>query len=190
MLSHPKTGQSVTGTCFDKTKPALRIPIHWITMTKHMLRIRTASVKDLDALLAIEERCFSKGSYRNHCFDRSQYRYYLRNSNAIALVVIRDGTIAGSLVATAGQGARSGTARIISIAVLRCIRREGAGRRLLKRALKLLHERGCQRIFLESAAEKKPAVALFQSIGFKVIRCLPNYYGDHIDGLRMKLTLS
>lgn len=154
------------------------------------LTIRKASVKDTDALLAVEAACFARGPYRNHLFERAQYDYYVRNPGAIVLLATSAGESVGSLTATVGGGARSGTGRILSLGVVPQLRRQGIGRKILERGLKLLRERGCERIFLEVAAKEEPAVRLFESIGFKPKRHLSDYYGDGIDAIRMELNIA
>lgn len=158
-------------------------------MNKNGFRIRRAGPGDLEALLAIESQCFSSGPYRKHQFDRSQYRYYLRSSHAINLLVLLNGVPMASLVAIAGRSARSASGRILSIAVVRRERGKGYGRRLLMKSIQLLSKRGCLRVYLEVAERAGPAAAFFQSAGFKKIRRLPDYYGPSQHGMRMALNL-
>ena len=159
-------------------------------MNRNVFRIRRAGPDDLETLQAIESQCFSSGPYRKHQFDRSQYRYYLRSSHAINLLMLLNGEPMASLVAIAGRRARSSSGRILSIAVARPERRKGYGRRLLMKSIQLLSQRGCLRVYLEVAECEGPFAAFFQSAGFKKIRRLPDYYGPSEHGMRMVLHLN
>lgn len=159
-------------------------------VSNNELHIRAASVDDIDAFVAIEYQCFGKGPYHNHRFDRSQYRYYLRNTQAVILLGIRHRVPVAGLVAVVGRGVRSDSARILSIAVIDSERRKGTGRRMLEKGVKLLRVRSCDRVYLEVAEIATSAVALFRSAGFKTVRCLPNYYGRSVHGTRMVQTLT
>ncbi len=158
------------------------------TVKKSRLTIRAATVRDLDALVTIETACFGGiGPYRNHVFGESQFRYYLHRDHAITLLVTCDGTPIGSAIATIGRRARSGSARILSIAVITGERRQGLGRRLLRRLVRDLAARGCERIYLEVAVQADAARAFFQGEGFETVRRLPDYYGRSIHAWRMAL---
>lgn len=153
------------------------------------IRVLQARAGDLEALLALESECFSSGPYRKHRFEAAQYRYYLRNPQAIVLVAERQGTVEGSLVGLAGRGVRSRSARILSIAVGAACRRQGVGQRLVQHALERFGARGSRRVYLEIAATAAGAQGLFGTFGFRPVRALPSYYGRSRHGVRMMLTL-
>lgn len=180
--------RSRIGEPVEKANPQIRSGDGQV-INRNGFRIRRAGSDDLEALLAIESQCFSSGPYRNHQFDRSQYRYYLRSDHAITLLGLLDGVPVASLVAIAGRGARSGSGRVLSIAVARRERGKGYGRRLLMKSVQSLGQRGCLRIYLEVAECADQAAAFFQSAGFKKIRRLPDYYGPSNHGMRMVLNL-
>ncbi len=154
------------------------------------VRILASTEKDIDALVDIETACFTSGPYREHRFDREQYRYYVRNPQAIVLLAFQDRSPVASLVALAGRGTRSQAGRILSIAVVRGERRRGIGRSVLSRGVSLLQMPGCIRIYLEVASRAHAATFLFREYGFKPTRHLPDYYGSSIHGTRMVLNLS
>lgn len=165
-------------------------PIPGAPTSNKRLRIRRARIEDIDALLAIESRCFGSGPYRNHRFDRRRYRYYLGNSHALILLGLLDGEPAASLTALAGRGTRSRSCRILSIAVTAPERRKGLGRCLLMKSLRTMRERGCLRAYLEAAQAATHALSFFRSVGFKNTRRLPDYYGPSTHGIRMVLKLA
>jgi ribosomal-protein-alanine N-acetyltransferase len=140
--------------------------------------------------MALEDACFGRGPYRKHRFARGHYRYYLRNAQALLLLGMRDGAPVASVLAISGRASRSEVGRILSIAVAPGHRRLGIGLNLLREALQTLRERGCKRVYLDVAERAVAARALFDSVGFEPARRLPAYYGDGIDGIRMRRDIS
>jgi len=154
------------------------------------MAIRRADAQDLNDLVALEDVCFTDGPYRNHRFDKANYRYHVKNPQSIVLVVPRQERLIGTAVHTLGSKSRSQVGRVISIAVDPNFRRRGIGRMLLDKGIGLLQQRGCRRVYLEVATNEKSARTLFQQAGFKRVRRLPDYYGPGLDGIRMKLDLA
>ncbi len=158
-------------------------------MQKNRLSIRSATDDDLGDLLRVEKRCFSRGPYIKHQFNCTQYRYYVRNPNAIVLLGFLDNKPVASAISAIASGSRLGSAKILSIAVVKNKRRQGIGMKVLKRVIQKLQSRGCQRIYLEVSEKAFAAKALFESMGFKRERWLLKHYGPSNHGMRMLLTL-
>ena len=158
-------------------------------MQKNRLSIRSATDDDLGDLLKIEQRCFGRGPYK-HQFNCTQYRYYVRNPNAIVLLGFLNNRPVASAIVTVASGSRLGAARIVSIAVVQNRRRQGIGMKVLKRVIQKLQSQGCRRIYLEVSEKALAAKALFESMGFKRKRQLLKYYGPSNHGMRMLLTVN
>jgi len=79
---------------------------------------------------------------------------------------------------------------VISFAVAEKFRRKGYGRALLKYGLEELKKTGIPEAILRVKVINKPALMLYEAMGFVVIQGLPNYYskGDH--GYLMRCPLS
>ena len=186
MVAHP-IGRGKTQILNTATGARLRAQAPR-AVNKNRLTIRAATVRDINALVAIETACFGRNRpYRDHVFGESQFRYYLRSDHAVTLLATRNGTPVGSAIATVGRGTRSGSARILSIALIAGARRQGLGRRLLRRVVRELAAQGCERIVLEVADQAGAARALFRGEGFAAVRRLPDYYGRSMHGTRMAL---
>ena len=98
--------------------------------------IRAAGIRDLDALVALEERCFSTDR-----ISRRQFRHLLTRANARSLVVDDGDRLAGYVLVLFSRG--TALARLYSIAVDGAARGRGLGRQLLAAAERAALERGC-----------------------------------------------
>lgn len=145
--------------------------------------IRPAERRDLPAVRALEESCFSL-----YQLSRRQLAYLQNRPSAVFVVAERAGTIVGSAIALVRryrEGGRSG--RIYSLAVKPEIRRHGVGQRLLDALLTGLRDRGVQRVYLEVEETNAPAIALYERSGFAKSGVMPDYYGAGNAGLHMAL---
>ena len=147
--------------------------------------IRSASGSDIPSLLALERACFDTSYYRPHRFSRSQFRFYLRNPDAIYFVAVQQTVLLGYIAGSHGHRGRHGTARIESIAEATAARVRGIGRNLMRRFLQEARRRGRRRVTLEVAKANERAIQFFSTQGFKPVCRLAAYYGARYDGLRM-----
>lgn len=67
-------------------------------------------------------------------------------------------------------------AEILTFAVAPAYKRMGLGRCLLNELLNFLMSVNCEKVFLEVAVDNEAAIALYTSMGFKIIGMRPNYY--------------
>lgn len=79
---------------------------------------------------------------------------------------------------------------ITALAVAPDYRRRGGGRALLEGALSLARRLRVSRVSLEVASDNAAAIALYESLGFAVLRPMPSYYGPGEDAVGMVLPLS
>jgi ribosomal-protein-alanine N-acetyltransferase len=80
--------------------------------------------------------------------------------------------------------------QILGFGVLPASRRAGVGRRLLQHVVAAVAAAGGRRLLLEVARGNAPAIALYESTGFRVFNVRPRYYrqtGE--DALEMELVL-
>lgn len=68
-------------------------------------------------------------------------------------------------------------------------RREGIALALLERAFEAARARGARRLFLEVSRENRPAIALYEAMGFSEQSVRESYYADGSDALVMTLLL-
>lgn len=67
-------------------------------------------------------------------------------------------------------------AEILTIGVAPTARRQGLARVLIGDLTKRARQRGARRVLLEVAADNRPAIALYNSIGFILLGERPGYY--------------
>ena len=144
--------------------------------------IRAATPADAATLQAIETACFTQ--------DRISPRAMARN--------LRSET-ADVLLATLGSQpasyalllyrATSTLARLYSIATLPSARGKGVGRRLMDALEAAARKRGCDRLRLEVREKNRPAIALYEALGYQRIGRYENYYEDGAPALRFEKKL-
>ncbi|GGW75086.1 GNAT family N-acetyltransferase/peptidase C39 family protein [Alteromonas halophila] len=149
--------------------------------------LRAAQPADLEALVAIENRCFSTDR-----LSRRRLRYYIEASHAVMMVAVQpDAAKGASVTGYALLLLRRGTqlTRLYSVAVLP----EARGRGLAEKLIVALEERalakGKRFMRLEVASNNISAIALYERLGFHRFGLYPDYYDDHSDALRMQKTL-
>ncbi|PAF53373.1 hypothetical protein BKH42_06555 [Helicobacter sp. 13S00482-2] len=139
--------------------------------------ITKAKKEDIRELYRLEEALFTPEEGR---FTRSVLDYHFRLDNRI-FVLWEDGYIAGYILVI--MYAKS--ARIYSLAIDCRYQGRGYGKRLCEYAIGLALKKSKKSISLEVRSSNKKAIALYASLGFKVWKILPLYYGNE-DGIKMR----
>ena len=133
--------------------------------------IREAHPSDLAALVAIENQCFT--SDRLSC---RSLRYFLAAPNATLLVAEGRHVIAGYSLVAFRKG--SAIARLYSIAVDPAFRGRNLGQALLKASEKTARARGATLMHLEVRSRNRPAIALYEQLGYRRFGRITDYYED------------
>jgi len=138
---------------------------------------------DFDRLLAIDQACFVEGI----AYSESEMRFFLSMPSATTLVAEKAGNIQGFIVADRFRQPRTSHAmgRIITIDVAPQAQHSGLGTLLLNKAEETLAQAGCNSVLLEVAVDNDPALRFYKKHGYSVLKTLPRYYLDSIDGLLM-----
>ncbi|HEX6930470.1 MAG TPA: ribosomal protein S18-alanine N-acetyltransferase [Gammaproteobacteria bacterium] len=145
--------------------------------------IRSATVADLDALEALESRCFDSDR-----LSRRSFRHMITQAHADLLVHGNGDAIEGYALVLYHKGTH--LARLYSIAVDPDARGRGIGRRLLQAAEDIALERGCVTLRLEIRSDNAAAKALYRDAGYRQFGSYRDYYEDHADALRMEKALA
>ncbi|MDF2560315.1 MAG: ribosomal-protein-alanine acetyltransferase [Microbacterium sp.] len=147
------------------------------------MTLRDATVEDLDAIMAIEDRSFPTDAW-----SRETMAAELASVHGRYLVDEHDGAIIGYGGVRALRG--SADADIQTIALLAEHRGQGRGRALLRALLAAAAERGAREVFLEVRADNPAAEGLYLAEGFEEIGRRPRYYQpDDVDAIVMCLEL-
>ncbi len=145
--------------------------------------IRPADVRDIDALVALEQRCFAGDR-----LSRRSFRRFVTGGRAIVLVALVDDRLAGYALVLRRTDADYG--RLYSLAVDPAFRGQGISRKLLVAAENAAMALGIHAMRLEIRQDNRAGMALYEAAGYTIIEKLPGYYEDHADGLRMTKVLA
>jgi len=139
--------------------------------------------QDFGRLLAIDQACFVEGI----AYDREELGYFIGLPASLTLVGEREGEIHGFIVAERFRERRTARSmgRIITIDVLPESQHSGLGTLLLDGAEAELKQAGCAYVSLEVAVDNNSALRFYKKHGYMVLKVLPRYYMDSIDGLMM-----
>ena len=142
------------------------------------LQIRFARQSDLKGICLVENSSFTD-PYPHGLIDR-----LLRESSSSFLVAESPlGTMVGYCVAAV----MGKDAHLISVAVLPAYRRRGIGTALIRRLLVCLSSR-VNELRLEIKQGNVEALTLYESLGFRRLEFIPNYYEDGATAVKMLLT--
>ena len=145
--------------------------------------LRKYRPEDFARLLEIDQACFLEGI----AYTENELRYFLRMPASTTLVAEADGKIRGFVIADCFRQRRTARAmgRIITIDVVPEVQHAGTGTMLLTAAEDELRQAGCDSVTLEVAVDNAPALGFYKKHGYSVLKVLPRYYLDSIDGLMM-----
>lgn len=145
--------------------------------------IRDARLSDLNALVALEDRCFEIDR-----FNRRQFRYMVTRAQGRLLVDERRGKLIGYVLVLFRRG--TSLARLYSIAVDPRARGKGAGRDLLEAAEKAAAEADCAYLRLEVRRDNAESIRLYRNAGFRKLGEVGDYYEDGMEALRYEKALA
>ena len=144
-----------------------------------MFTIRDYVAEDFDELLALDQLCFTQGI----AYTERELRYFINRKGGVRLIAERDGAgkgIAGFIVAAVEQGQN---AHVFTIDVHPQCQRSGLGTHLMREAEQRFAEAKCRSILLEVAVDNLAAISFYKRHGYSVLKSLPRYYNNSIDGL-------
>ncbi|MBF1802582.1 GNAT family N-acetyltransferase/peptidase C39 family protein [Alloalcanivorax profundimaris] len=149
----------------------------------HRFTFRPARSDDLDALTALERRCFQSDQ-----LSRRSFRHWIRQAHSgLILAEAEDGALAGYALVILQRGTR--LARLYSIATDPRRRGQGLGEQLLDAAEDYAHQEKRLYLRLEVRRDNAAAIRLYERRGYKLFARTPDYYEDHEDALRYQKRL-
>ena len=148
-----------------------------------MLTVRNYAPEDLRRLLEIDQTCFVEGI----AYCEEEMRYFLGIPGAITLVGLLDEKVMAFVIAARFRPRRASRSvgKIITIDVAPPAQHSGLGTLLMSSAEDGLKQAGCDYVSLEVAVDNEPALNFYKKHGYSVLKVLPRYYLDSIDGLLM-----
>ena len=145
--------------------------------------IRTATLEDLAALVALEERCFEGDR-----ISRRQFRHLLTRGNSSVLILEREGEVAGDVVVLYSRA--TSVARLYSLAVDPARRGQRIGRELVLAAEKAAWENQRAYLRLEVRQDNRAAIRLYEGLEYRRFGEVADYYADHAAAWRYEKALS
>ena len=132
------------------------------------------SEKYFSTIVAIETAVFKPPWTEN------DFRAEINDSNSHSLLLVTSGLLAGYLFAKQAADEIS----LNKLCIHREYRERGWGKLLLRKFLGR-HRNTSRRMFLEVATTNTPAIALYRSCGFVVVRVRKKIYASGADALEM-----
>jgi ribosomal protein S18 acetylase RimI-like enzyme len=148
-----------------------------------VLSVRQYQPADFPRLLEIDQSCFVEGI----AYSKEEMCYFLGMPTALSLVGLQDDEIVGFVIADRFRPRRASRSvgKIITIDVAPQAQHSGLGTLLMSAAEAELKQAGCDYVSLEVAVDNEPALRFYKKHGYAVLKVLPRYYLDSIDGLLM-----
>ncbi|MDO4773151.1 MAG: ribosomal protein S18-alanine N-acetyltransferase [Bacillota bacterium] len=139
-------------------------------MQRDCVTVRLAEMKDVDGIHSVEQDSFSdawsKESFENEIGENETAHYFVAE-------------IEGNLVGYMGYWQILDQAHITNVAVLPAFRRRGIAKELLSKVIETAKGAGILSFTLECRVSNAPAIALYESLGFKAWGIRPKYYLDN-----------
>ncbi|WP_115719041.1 GNAT family N-acetyltransferase/peptidase C39 family protein [Gallaecimonas mangrovi] len=143
------------------------------------MKVRLASITDLDDLFALENKAFTHDR-----LDRRRWRHLLKEAHGQVWVAEEKTKLLGAAVLLLKKG--TALARLYSLAVDPAARGRGVAKLLMEKIEQAAISEGSIAIRLEVQEDNQAAIGLYEKFGFKTITPLLGYYEDGSDGLRME----
>lgn len=143
--------------------------------------LRAYEPHDFAALYKLDQSCFPPGI----SYSRTTLRYFLTLPSADCTIAEEDGRILGFILSEENPP----LAHIITLDVDAKHRRNGVGTTLLETQEANLASRAVRSILLETAIDNEPAVAFWQSRGYRIEATLKRYYLGRMDAYEMRKIL-
>ncbi len=148
--------------------------------------MRPAVLQDLDALVAIDARCFPAGI----AYPGEEIASLLFIRGALTLVAERSTKIIGFASLRLLHQPRSAQllrrGELITIDILPEFRRDRVGWQLHQKLEDWLRTKGGSSIELHVAIDNKAALHFYERLGYRIVARVPRYYLETVDAWRME----
>ena len=148
-------------------------------MPSKNVRIRSASIKDLNALVELEQIAFQKDA-----FNPRRIKYLLTSARSTVFVLEKNKEIIGAAYLLWHKNRSNG--RIYNIVITPKLQGRGYGEKLLRECERACKRRHCRLISLEVRIDNKPAIAFYKKHGFEITGKLTGYYDDGAAGWKLR----
>jgi ribosomal protein S18 acetylase RimI-like enzyme len=137
---------------------------------------------DLDGLTELER------NFPSDLISRRSFRHLLTRGHADIRVFSAEGRIVGNVVTLYRRN--SARARLYSLVVHADYRGRSIAHELILTAEQAARQRACSILSLEVCPRNKPALCLYNKLGYTIERRIADYYADHRPALRLSKQLT
>lgn len=141
------------------------------------IKIRKFSLLDLDQILKIEKASFFQDAY-----PRSLFENLFKKCPEGFIVASLEEKIVGYTIGEISND----SGKIVSIAVDPNHRNQGIGRTLLNTLIEDFRQKGIRTLSCEVRTVNKESISFFESLGFRVIKTIKNFYQNGGDAFLMR----
>ena len=149
------------------------------------VKIESASTADLQALYKIERECFS-----SEAFSIEELSFLIKNPNSISLMAKIDEEIAGFIIGLIYNTKSEKIGHVLTLDVAKKYRRKGVAIKLMRKLEEKFRENDVKECFLEVRIDNEAAKRLYKKLGYREIACLKDYYGNGLNGIRLRKALA
>ncbi len=146
--------------------------------------IRAAGEGDVEKMYRLEQMCFDIEAFSTH-----QLQYLINTKTAFSYVAEIDGDFAGFIIGLTNRNRFGKYGRVYTLDVDDRFRRMGIATTLMDALMESLRKAGCTSCFLEVKMDNCKAIPLYEKMGFRRSRIVPNYYSCGVHALKMKKPL-
>lgn len=152
-----------------------------------MIHLRGVESADLDALFALDQRCFRPGI----AYSRATLRYFLTHPGCFSIVAEDETSksILGFIITEIYLEHARRIGHILTIDVAPSDRRRGMGSMLMQAMLERLAALDVETVRLEVAADNVEAQNFYRHFGFAHTGRIPRFYLGTLDALAMEKSL-
>lgn len=149
-------------------------------------KIREAMALDLPTLVGMEKKLFSDSPWSMGQF-KEEFKGVPKSRFFLVAVDTENQIIgyAGALVVAPGV-----EADVLTVGVLPEHRKQGIASAFMSELEDWSLEKGAPAMMLEVAVENKPAISLYEKLGYSTISTRQNYYGPALDAFVMRKELA
>ncbi len=137
------------------------------------ISIQDASLRHLNRLYEIEQKCFESEAFTKH-----QIATLIAHPNSISLIAKDDHNIIGFIIGAIFIESEKLAGHILTIDVYPSHQRMGIGSMLLQQIEKIFISKGVEMCYLEAREDNVAALNLYRKLGYKKVGSLKNYYKD------------
>lgn len=146
--------------------------------------IRAAKEDDVEKMYRLEQMCFDIEAFSTH-----QLQYLINTKTAFSYVAEAEGDFAGFIIGLTNRNRFGKYGRVYTLDVDDRFRRMGIATTLMDALMESLRRAGCTSCFLEVKMDNGKAIPLYEKMGFRRSRIVPNYYSSGVHALKMKKPL-